>query len=72
MRKQVAECSPEFQEFLRQVETALIKSSAEARRLAEQTGTKLIIRETFELEKCDDLAGNSSTARRDVEHQPVK
>jgi hypothetical protein len=45
MDTQTAEHSPEFQQFLQQVEIALLKSSAEARRLAEQTGTKLIISE---------------------------
>ncbi len=45
MDAQTTEYSPDFQQFLQQVETALLKSSAEARRLAEQTGTKLIISE---------------------------
>ncbi|CAK7021708.1 MAG: hypothetical protein DELT_02435 [Desulfovibrio sp.] len=53
--------SPEFQQFLQQVEIALIKSSAEARRIAEQTGTKLIVRENFEQEaptKCPRRKGH--------------
>ncbi|MDR2892189.1 MAG: hypothetical protein LBV80_03765 [Deltaproteobacteria bacterium] len=50
MGNNVAERSPEFQEFVRQAE-ALIKASAEARPIAEQTGTRLIVCEDSDLKK---------------------
>jgi hypothetical protein len=71
MNRQAIECSPEFREFLQQVETALLKSSAEARRLAEQTGTKLIICESVERKNCEELAVNNATVLRDGEHHPA-
>jgi len=46
MTTPVTSYSPEFQRFLQLVETALIQSAADARKLAEQTGTPLIVRET--------------------------
>lgn len=55
MDKQTAERSPEFRQFLQQVEAALLKSSAEARRLAEQTGTKFIV--------CEDCGRETYQAR---------
>jgi hypothetical protein len=60
--------SPEFQQFLRQVETALIKASAEARRLAEQTGTKFIVRESFNPENRAGQAKGNAAAQRGDEH----
>jgi hypothetical protein len=45
MDAQLAAYSPEFQQFIRQVETALVQAAADARELAERTGTKLVIRE---------------------------
>ena len=59
MDEQLATHSPEFQSFILQVETALIKSADEARRLAEQTGTKLITSENFEQANCDIPGANS-------------
>ena len=53
MDGRTTERSPELQQFLNEVEAALIKSAAEARRIAEQTGTKLITSESFEQENCD-------------------
>ncbi len=50
MDAQTTEYSPDFQQFLQQVEAALLKSSAAARRLAEQTGTRFITRESLEEE----------------------
>lgn len=35
--------SPEFQEILTQVESALIQAGKNARKLAEQTGTELVV-----------------------------
>ena len=53
MDGRATERSPELQQFLHEVETALIKSAAEARRIAEQTGTKFITSESFEQANCD-------------------
>ena len=38
--------SPDFQRFLQLVETALVQSAADARELAERTGTPLVVRDT--------------------------
>lgn len=65
MDKQTSEYSPEFRQFLQQVGTALIKSSAEARRIAEQTGTRLIISEDFEVEDAAEPTGNNVGPDRD-------
>lgn len=72
MDKQASEHNPEFQQFLQQVEAALIKSSAEARRIAEQTGTRLIIREDFEVEGAAAHAGKNKIEVCDKEHHPVE
>ena len=40
--------SPQMQQFLRQVESALIEAAADARELAERTGTPLVVRKTGE------------------------
>ncbi|MDL2207488.1 hypothetical protein LJC09_03235 [Desulfovibrio sp. OttesenSCG-928-F20] len=64
MNKKIDECSPDFQQFLQQVETALIKSAAEARRIAEQTGTKLIIYENPDRESCDTHSGNAAAVKQ--------
>ena len=45
MDAQLATYSPEFQQFIQQVETALDQAAADARELAERTGTKLVTRE---------------------------
>ena len=45
MDVQLTTYSPEFQHFIQQVETALVQAAADARELAERTGTKLVIRE---------------------------
>ncbi|MDR0465883.1 MAG: hypothetical protein LBH94_00845 [Deltaproteobacteria bacterium] len=45
MSEQEAAYSPEFQRFQELVETALVQAAADARELAERTGTKLVIRE---------------------------
>ena len=45
MDAQLATYSPEFQQFIQQVETALVQAAADARELAERTGTKLVTRE---------------------------
>ena len=45
MPEQEATYSPEFQRFQELVETALVQAAADARELAERTGTKLVIRE---------------------------
>ena len=45
MSEQKAAYSPEFQHFRQLVETALVQAAADARELAERTGTKLVIRE---------------------------
>lgn len=66
MGRQTDKHSPEFQQFLQQVETALIKSSAEARRLAEQTGTKFIVRESFDPQNWAEQAKDHATAQRVV------
>ena len=46
MSTQTASHSPEFQALIEQVETALVQSAADARELAERTGTPLIVRDT--------------------------
>jgi len=48
MNERVEVHSPQMQQFLRQVETALIEAAADARELAERTGTPLVVRETGE------------------------
>ena len=48
MDAQLAAYSPEFQQFIQQVETALVQAAADARELAERTGTPLVVRETGE------------------------
>jgi hypothetical protein len=45
MSEQKAAYSPEFQHFRELVKTAMFQAAADARELAERTGTKLIIRE---------------------------
>lgn len=44
MSMQTASHSPEFQALIKQVETALVQSAADARELAERTGTPLVVR----------------------------
>ena len=44
MSEQKATYSPEFQHFRQLVGTALVQAAADARELAERTGTKLVIR----------------------------
>ena len=46
MDAQLAAYSPEFQQFIQQVETALVQAAADARELAERTGTPLVVQET--------------------------
>ena len=48
MDAQLAAYSPEFQQFVQQVETALVQAAADARELAERTGTPLVVEETGE------------------------
>ena len=45
MSEQKSAYSPEFQHFQELVETALIQAAADARELAERTGTTLVTRE---------------------------
>jgi len=45
MSEQETTYSPEFQRFQELVETALVQAAADARELAERTGTKFVIRE---------------------------
>jgi hypothetical protein len=45
MSEQQSSYSPEFQHFQKLVETALVQAAADARELAERTGTKLVTRE---------------------------
>jgi len=45
MSEQKAAYSPEFQHFRELVKTAMFQAAADARELAERTGTKLVIRE---------------------------
>ena len=45
MSKRKAAYSPEFQRFRELVKTAMFQAAADARELAERTGTKLVIRE---------------------------
>ena len=60
MDGQTSSHSPEFRQFLQQVETALYKAAADARRLAEQTGTKLIVYERPEQGQGDYTAGREA------------
>ena len=46
MSEQNAAYSPEFQHFRELVKTAMFQAAADARELAERTGTKLVTRET--------------------------
>ena len=46
MDAQLATYSPEFQQFIRQVETALVQAASDARELAERTETPLVVMET--------------------------
>ena len=46
MSEQKAAYSPEFQHFRELVKTAMFQAAADARELAERTGTKLVTRET--------------------------
>ena len=46
MSAQTTSHSPEFQAIIARVETALVQSAADARELAERTGTPLIVRDT--------------------------
>jgi len=48
MSEQKTPYSPEFQRFRQQVETALVQATADARELAERTGTELVVRERLE------------------------
>jgi len=45
MPEQNAAYSPEFRHFRELVKTAMFQAAADARELAERTGTKLVIRE---------------------------
>ena len=45
MSEQKAAYSPEFQHFREVVKTAMFQAAADARELAERTGTKLVMRE---------------------------
>lgn len=71
MNKQTADRSPEFQQFLQEVETALLKASAEARRLAQQTGTRFIVSEDFESECTGPATGKTATTRHNGEYPPA-
>ena len=55
MSEQSAAYSPEFKHFRELVKTAMFQAAADARELAERTGTKLFIRERskFDGEKVD-------------------
>ena len=46
MATQTVPHSPEFRALIEQVETALVQAAADARELAEQTGTPFVVRET--------------------------
>ena len=46
MASQTTSYSPDFQRFLQLVQTALVQAAADARELAERTGTPLVVRET--------------------------
>jgi hypothetical protein len=72
MGRQTDKQSPEFQQFLQEVEMALIKASAEARRLAEQTGTKFIVRESFDPQNCSEQAQDHAAAQRDEEQHSAE
>ena len=45
MSEQKAAYNPEFQHFRELVKTAMFQAAADAREIAERTGTKLVIRE---------------------------
>ena len=45
MDSQTTSYSPDFQRFLQLVQTALVQAAADARELAERTGTPLVVRE---------------------------
>jgi hypothetical protein len=48
MTSQTTQYSPDFQRFLQLVQTALVQAAADARELAERTGTPLVVRDTGE------------------------
>ena len=48
MTSQTTSYSPDFQRFLQLVHTALVQAAADARELAERTGTPLVVREAGE------------------------
>jgi hypothetical protein len=55
MSTQTASHSPEFQALIAQVETALIQAAADARELAERTGTPLVVRDVRENQSGDHM-----------------
>lgn len=63
MSEQTTSHSPEFQEIIAQVETALIQAAEDARELAERTGTPLVVRES---------AGNQASGNVDSKTKPAQ
>jgi hypothetical protein len=65
MSTQTTDHSPEFQAIIAQVETALIQAAADARELAERTGTPLIVRDV-QGRKDDVQTGSDSNSPVDT------
>lgn len=53
------EYSPDFQRFLQLVDKSLVEAAADARELAERTGTPLVVRESAE-NQADGRTGSDS------------
>jgi hypothetical protein len=57
--------SPQLRQFLNQVETALIEAAADARELAERTGTPLVVRDAKE-NQAGDHTGSSPNLQKEA------
>lgn len=64
--------SPELKELLASVEAALIRAGQNARRLAEQTGTKLIIKERETSANLPSGAGKCADSDQIVSNQSYR
>jgi hypothetical protein len=64
MTAQTVSYSPEFQALITQVETALVQAAADARELAERTGTPLVVRERGGIEPAAGIGAEEKETTR--------
>lgn len=64
MSAQTTAHSAEFQAIIETVETALVQSAADARELAERTGTPLVVRDVQEIESASETKPGKESCER--------